>query len=95
MAPLGGLVETKVFPHSSVAVGWYVTTAPQTPESLFTVIFAGQVMTGGCTSWVVMIWVQLLLFPHESDAVNVRVMVWVFPHPGTDASLNVIAGPLS
>ena len=43
----------------SVAVGEKVTLAPHRPGVLFTVIFAGQVMTGGCTSLTLTVNVQL------------------------------------
>ena len=40
-----------------------------------TVTFAGQVMSGAVVSIMVMVWVQLLLLPQSSVAVQVRVML--------------------
>ena len=40
-----------------------------------TVTFAGHVMTGAVESTMVIVWLQLLLLPHASVAVQVRVML--------------------
>jgi len=39
------------------------------------VLFVGQVMTGGVVSVTVMVWLAVLVLPHASLAVQVRVML--------------------
>ena len=39
------------------------------------VMLAGQVMTGGVVSVTVMVWLAVLVLPHASLAVQVRVML--------------------
>jgi hypothetical protein len=41
----------------------------------FTVIFAGQVITGGVISCTVMVWMQVLKLPQLSVAFQVRVII--------------------
>src|ERR1043165_2613031 len=60
----------------SVATGaLYLTTAPQIPGSVFTEIFAGQVITGGWVSFTVTVNEQVAVFPLTSFAVTVTVVV--------------------
>ena len=40
----------------------------------FIVTLAGQVITGGVTSWMVMVWMQVEELPQASVAVHVRVI---------------------
>src|SRR5437667_122915 len=47
----------------------------------------GQVIVGGVVSRTVMVWTQLLLFPHWSVAVQVRAMALVPPQRLVTASL--------
>ena len=47
-------------------------------------------MTGEVVSTMVTIWSALVLLPHSSVAVHVRVIVSVLPQPGTLESLDVI-----
>ena len=48
------------------------TNAPQTPGEVLAVIFAGQVIVGGCTSFTVMVKVQ---YPPPGSEVTVTVVV--------------------
>ena len=48
-------VIVTTFEQRSVAVAWKLTTAPHRPGSLGFVIFAGQVIVGGCTSLTVIV----------------------------------------
>ena len=58
-----------------------------------TVASGGQTMAGGVVSTTVMIWVQVLVNPHSSVAVQVRVMVPVLPQAGAKLSLKVMFTP--
>jgi hypothetical protein len=61
-----------------------------------TVVSAGQVMLGASSSTTVMIWSQVLLLPHSSVAVQVRVMTLSCGQlPAAVLSLSVIAGAVS
>src|SRR5207247_2096488 len=74
--------------QASVTVG--VPVALGSVESVQdTVVFAGQVIAGGVVSTTVIVCWQVLLLPHASVAVKVRVIVSVLPQPGTLVSLNV------
>src|SRR4029077_17710087 len=81
--------------QSSVAVAVPVLLGSvEAVQSMF--VLAGQVMTGGCVSVTVMVWVQEALLPTLSVAVQVRVMTWLPAQlPGALLSLCVIeATPL-
>ena len=52
----------------SVAVVTKLTVEPHTPGALSTVMFAGQVMTGGVVSCTMMVCVQVAALLHESVA---------------------------
>lgn len=77
-------------PQLSTPLTAYETSAPQKPGSFPTVMFAGQSATGGLVSTTVIVCVQEEAFPHSSVAVQVLVMVSVFPHPAAELSENVI-----
>jgi hypothetical protein len=59
----------------SVADAENVTTASQSPASVFTAMSAGQVMTGSSLSVTVMSNVQISVLPAGSVAVAVTVVV--------------------
>jgi hypothetical protein len=71
--PEAGTEATVTFEQLSVAVGVKVTTAPQTPRSLNLLMFAGQVITGGCVSLTVTLNVQVAK-PPPFRAVAVTVV---------------------
>ena len=52
-----------------------------------TVRLAGQVRTGGIVSSTVIVWVQLMLFPQASVAVQVRAIICAPPHGVLTTSL--------
>ena len=58
-----------------------------------TLASGGQTMLGGVVSTIVMIWVQLVVNPQLSVAVQVRVMVPVLPQAGSKLSLKVMFTP--
>jgi hypothetical protein len=54
---------------------------------------AGQVMTGGVLSCIVIVWIQVEAFPQLSVAFQVRVTTWLPGQlPKTSVSLKVITG---
>src|SRR5258708_22611514 len=86
-------VATKVLPHSPlvVVVRMTIRLVPQAaagavggsksqavPDS--TVLLVAKMMFGRAVSRIVIVWLQLLLFPHGSVAVHVRVAAKVLPH---------------
>jgi len=73
--PLGGKLSTLVTAQLSVAVTLNVTLLVHSPGGAFTVIFAGQVITGAWVSLTVTVKVHWLLLPLLSRAVLVTVVV--------------------
>ena len=74
--PDAGTLTTVTPGQLSETVGAaYVTTAPQVPGVLLTVILAGQVIVGGCTSFTVTVNEQLAVLPYASVAWYVLVVV--------------------
>jgi hypothetical protein len=73
--PEAGTAATVTPGQLSVAFTAKFTTAPHWLGSLLTVIFAGQVITGGCTSFTVTVNVQVAVLPAASVAVAVTVVV--------------------
>ena len=69
--PDAGTEVTTTPGQLSEAVGAKLTVAPQSPGVLLTVIFAGQVIVGGCTSFTLTVNVQL--GPAKVEAVTVVV----------------------
>jgi hypothetical protein len=65
-------------PQLSLVVGWNVTTAEQSPASLFWMILAGQVTDGGVVSLTVKVVVQVAVLFAASVTVTVIV---VTPRP--------------
>ena len=83
-------------PQLSDPVGFeYVITAVQLPESTLVVISEGQLMVGSVVSVTVMIWSQLIEFPLASIAVQVLVMISVFPQLALLTSLKLTEGLVS
>jgi hypothetical protein len=73
--PLAGTLDTLVTVQLSVAVTLNVTLLVQAPGGALTVMFAGQVITGGVVSLTVTVKVHWLLFPLRSRAMLVTVVV--------------------
>jgi len=73
--PDAGVLTTVTPGQLSLAVTLKVTTAPHWFGLFETVILAGQVMDGGCVSFIVMVNVQVAVFPTASVAVEVTVVV--------------------
>ena len=76
-------------PHVSEPVAVPVAAGLVSPVHS-TVALSGQVIDGGVVSTTVIVCAQLVLCPHWSVAVQVRVIVSVFPQPGTETSLLLI-----
>src|SRR6185369_2104069 len=72
--PLVGVQVTVAVPQLSVAVVEKVTLLEQLPPAAFTVIFAGQVMTGFWLSTTVTEKLQLAVLPWPSLAVQFTVV---------------------
>jgi hypothetical protein len=73
--PLGGTLTKLVTAQLSVAVTLKVTLLEQSPGGAFTVMLAGQVISGGWVSSTVTVKVHRLLLPLLSRAVLVTVVV--------------------
>jgi len=73
-------------PQVSVAVAWPVALG-EVSAGHSRVTSGGQVIIGGVVSTTVMVWTQVEVLPHWSVAVQVRMMVFVLPQPGSDVSL--------
>ena len=73
--PDAGTLVTTTPGQLSVAVGVKLTLAPHWPAVLGTIIFAGQVTTGNCTSLTLMVNVQMVILPDASVAVQVTVVM--------------------
>src|SRR5262249_55067601 len=73
--PLGGTLTTLSTPQLSVAVTLNVTLLEHPPDAALTVMFDGQVMTGGSLSSTVTVNVQVLLLPDASMAVLITMLV--------------------
>ena len=73
--PEAGEAETVAPGQLSVTGIWKLTTAPQAPGSLLTVMFAGQVSCGASLSATVTVKVQLDVFPAASVAVATTFVV--------------------
>src|SRR5678815_3367616 len=71
--PEAGNEVTVTLGQLSVAMGVKVTIAPQTPRSLNLLMFAGQVITGGCVSFTVTLNAQVAK-PPPFNAVAVTVL---------------------
>ena len=85
--PLAGTLATLVTVQLSVAVTTNVTLLLHEPGTASTVMFAGQTIAGGDVSTVhVTVRAAVLLLPHASVAVNVRVCVRVQPLVATPLS---------
>src|SRR6187551_2155817 len=81
-------VIVTVASQASVAVGDVKTGSA---GQLTGVVCATQVIVGGVISWTTIVLLHVAVFPQSSDAVQVRVVLYVPAHePGVDASTRVI-----
>src|SRR5204863_379512 len=72
--PLAGLLVRFVTAQLSVAATMKVTLLAQAPDAVFTVRFAGHVITGGTVSVTVTVKVHVLALPLLSRAVLITVV---------------------
>src|SRR5215831_2604052 len=71
------MIPTVTVPHVSLAAGGS-KVKPMLPNRF--VLLAAQRIAGGVVSTVAIVWLQVLVLPHESVASQARVATNVLPH---------------
>src|SRR5262249_55638289 len=80
----GTLTMVGVEPHTSAEteVEKFTVAPPEPCGNSATIMFVGQVMVGATVSRMVIVWLQILVFPHSSVATQIRLAEKVMPHSG-------------